>query len=57
MTGTPKTQGPSVRKRVLLTLFLVLPFLILALLMWTIVFQIDKQGAELRDEPARVESP
>lgn len=57
MTGTPKPPSPSVRKRVLLTLFLVLPFLILALLMWTIVFQIDKQGAELRAEPAQVETP
>ena len=57
MTGTPKPQSPSVRKRVLLTLFLVLPFLILALLMWTIVFQIEKQGAELRAEPAREVTP
>jgi len=57
MTGTPKPQSPSVRKRVLLTLFLVLPFLILALLMWTIVFQIDKQGAELRAESANSGQP
>lgn len=57
MNDRPKPPSPSVRKRVLLTLFLVLPFLILALLMWTIVFQVRKQGAEIRDEPARVETP
>lgn len=42
--------GPSVRKRVMLTLYLVLPFLILALLMWTIAYQLQKQGAELGTE-------
>lgn len=47
--------GPSMRKRVLLTLYLVLPFLILALLIWTIGFQLQKQGAKLGNETRSVE--
>lgn len=53
MTDQPKPTGPSLRKRVLLTLFLVLPFAVLALLMWVIVFQLQEQGASLGGEPAR----
>ena len=41
---------PSVRKRVLLTLYLVLPFLVLALLMYVLAYQLKKQGAEIRDD-------
>lgn len=47
MTGTPKPLSPNVRKRVLLTLFLVLPFVVLAILMWVLAFQLQKQGKRL----------
>ncbi len=53
MTNTAKPPGPSMRKRVLLTLFLVLPFLILAGLMYAIGLQFDKQGASLGEKPAQ----
>ena len=56
MTDQPKPTGPSLRKRVLLTLFLILPFLILALLMWVIVFQLQKQGKVL-GESSRSSTP
>lgn len=46
----PTPSGPSVRKRVLLTLYLVLPFLVLALLMYVLAYQLKKQGAEIRDD-------
>ena len=56
MINTPKPTGPSMRKRVLLTLFLILPFLILAGLMYTIGLQFDKQGASLGKTPAQTSS-
>ncbi len=56
MTDQPKPTGPSMRKRVLLTLFLVLPFLVLATLMYVLAFQLQKQGASLGDRPAQTTS-
>ena len=52
MTDQPKPTGPSMRKRVLLTLFLILPFLILAGLMYALAFQLQEQGASLGGESA-----
>ena len=53
MINTPKPAGPSMRKRVLLTLYLILPFLILAGLMYVIGLQFEKQGASLGKAPAQ----
>jgi|MDTD01.1.fsa_nt_gb fructose-specific phosphotransferase system IIC component len=53
MTDQPKPPGPSLRKRVLLTLYLMLPFLVLATLMYVLAFQLQKQGASLGDRPAQ----
>lgn len=52
----PQQTGPSVRKRVLLTLFLLLPFLILAGLMYVLSYQLQKQGATLGEKPAQTTS-
>ncbi len=53
MTDQPKPPGPSLRKRVLLTLYLMLPFLVLATLMYVLAFQLQKQGATLGEKPAQ----
>ena len=50
MTDQPKPPGPSLRKRVLLTLYLMLPFLVLATLMYVLAFQLQKQGTTLGGE-------
>lgn len=49
----PQQTGPSVRKRVLLTLYLMLPFLVLAGLMYVLAYQLQKQGASLGEKPAQ----
>ncbi|GAB5496982.1 MAG: hypothetical protein Phyf2KO_20620 [Phycisphaerales bacterium] len=38
------TDKPSLKKRVLLTLFLTLPFVVLILLMYIIAFEVTEQG-------------
>lgn len=51
------SDKPSLKKRVALTLFLVLPFVVLIVLMYTLAFSIKDQAKELGGEntPSAVE--
>jgi hypothetical protein len=49
----PAPETPSMKKRVGLTLFLVLPFVVLIVLMYTIAISISEQGKELHSEEER----
>ncbi|RNC80888.1 MAG: hypothetical protein ED559_03555 [Phycisphaera sp.] len=47
---------PSLKKRVLLTLFLTLPFVVLILLMYMIAFEVSEQGETVGESAESHES-
>lgn len=51
------SDKPSLKKRVALTLFLVLPFVVLIVLMYTLAFSIKDQAKELGGEDPTPQIP